>query len=461
METIVYGSTKMGRVEGYTRPVYGGPRLCLTMIVKNEVQSLTRTLKSFLPFVEGVVIEDTGSTDGTQQLARDLLREYGGHLKLAEVFEAKEWIDFSTNRNMAIRRAEDLGAEWILIADANEQLEGGEELSGFLALLPQTLAMLTSLVRVDPSGAQFNSCRLWRAKRGFRYRGRVHEHPYACDADGGWLFWRNPETGELEPGAESCWFGQAPEWFKIWQNRADDNFKSMARLKWDTRMLKLDLEDGFHTARTLYYLGQTYQDRGKREKALATFRRRSKEDTGFWEETVWAYLRIASLETTTEAALIAFMHAADISRACRVPMAEPLAAIADIFLGGSPNDPLTAYMWIRQACLLPVPLLLKMWWNRRLYVFGRWERLARACSLLLRDPLRFEPVFLSGIWREGLDAAMRAVAVAEDATEKASAQVTLEAFLDLCRERNRQQFTIQGPETNNQVPAPCMQADGH
>jgi glycosyltransferase involved in cell wall biosynthesis len=43
-----------------------GKRLCLNMIVKNEMANLERCLAALAPDIQRWVIGDTGSTDGTQ-----------------------------------------------------------------------------------------------------------------------------------------------------------------------------------------------------------------------------------------------------------------------------------------------------------------------------------------------------------------------------------------------------------
>ena len=45
----------------------------LCMIVKNEAHVILRCLDSVRPLVDYVLIEDTGSTDGTQQIVMDWL----------------------------------------------------------------------------------------------------------------------------------------------------------------------------------------------------------------------------------------------------------------------------------------------------------------------------------------------------------------------------------------------------
>ena len=66
------------------------------MIVKNESKVIRRCLESVLPLVDYWVIVDTGSTDGTQQIILECLKEVPGFL------HERPWVDFSHNRNEAI-----------------------------------------------------------------------------------------------------------------------------------------------------------------------------------------------------------------------------------------------------------------------------------------------------------------------------------------------------------------------
>jgi glycosyltransferase involved in cell wall biosynthesis len=45
-------------------------RISLCMVVKNEAEFLGRCLNSILPLVQEVILVDTGSSDGTFQIAR-------------------------------------------------------------------------------------------------------------------------------------------------------------------------------------------------------------------------------------------------------------------------------------------------------------------------------------------------------------------------------------------------------
>src|SRR5215813_6680732 len=67
------------------------------MIVKNETKVIRHCLESTLPLVDYILVVDTGSTDGTQQMIRDFLAEH--NVKGAIIDEP--WRDFAYNRSFA------------------------------------------------------------------------------------------------------------------------------------------------------------------------------------------------------------------------------------------------------------------------------------------------------------------------------------------------------------------------
>src|SRR5580693_9521245 len=84
------------------------PKLSLAMIVRNESRCLGRCLQSARQTVDEMVIVDTGSTDGTIQIARG----FGARISNFD------WIgDFAAARNFAIGQT---AGEWILVLDADE-----------------------------------------------------------------------------------------------------------------------------------------------------------------------------------------------------------------------------------------------------------------------------------------------------------------------------------------------------
>jgi glycosyltransferase involved in cell wall biosynthesis len=93
--------------------------ICLNMIVKNEAKVLSRLFRSVKDYVDYYVIVDTGSTDGTIELIRREMSDYGIE---GEVHE-RPWVNFGVNRQQALELAVAANkAEWLLFIDADEEL---------------------------------------------------------------------------------------------------------------------------------------------------------------------------------------------------------------------------------------------------------------------------------------------------------------------------------------------------
>jgi Glycosyl transferase family 2 len=99
------------------------PRLSVCMIVKDERATLARCLQSVKSIADEIVVVDTGSTDGSQAIAR----EHGARL-IQSTWEN----DFSRARNQSLAAA--TGA-WVLVLDADEYLrpEDGNALRELIA----------------------------------------------------------------------------------------------------------------------------------------------------------------------------------------------------------------------------------------------------------------------------------------------------------------------------------------
>ena len=81
------------------------------MIVKNEAHTLRACLNSVQGVVQQIVVADTGSTDNTQ----DIARECG-----AEVISFSWENDFAKARNAALAL---MTTDWVLVLDADEELD--------------------------------------------------------------------------------------------------------------------------------------------------------------------------------------------------------------------------------------------------------------------------------------------------------------------------------------------------
>ncbi|MFQ5572041.1 MAG: glycosyltransferase, partial [Rhodothermales bacterium] len=80
------------------------------MIVKNEAETLEKCLSLARPHLEEIVIVDTGSTDGTREIAQ----------RYADIYDEIEWPDsFSLARNHSLNLAT---CEYLLILDGDEYI---------------------------------------------------------------------------------------------------------------------------------------------------------------------------------------------------------------------------------------------------------------------------------------------------------------------------------------------------
>lgn len=145
------------------------PGIALVMIVKDEEKQLPRCLASVARIVDELVIVDTGSSDGTVEIARG---------EGARVIH-KPWTgDFSAARNTGIAAA---NREWILVLDADEELDPHAR-RRMRQVLRQTRAdaLQVTVRNLAPpqepiAFTDLRSTRLFRRRANYRYEGAIHE----------------------------------------------------------------------------------------------------------------------------------------------------------------------------------------------------------------------------------------------------------------------------------------------
>lgn len=143
--------------------------LSLCMIVKNEAELIEKALLSANQLVNEMIVVDTGSTDGTQDIARKLG---------AKVF-FKEWNnDFADMRNYSIQLA---SQPFILILDADETILEGEQriLQGLFGHLEvnEGSAGTVTIISETTTGETSTSAitRIFPNDDRYRYVSRIHE----------------------------------------------------------------------------------------------------------------------------------------------------------------------------------------------------------------------------------------------------------------------------------------------
>jgi glycosyltransferase involved in cell wall biosynthesis len=144
----------------------------IVILARNETDRLPTTLET-VGWADEVLVADTGSTDGTQELAR----------RAGARVEEIPWEGYVASRNRALSLAQN---DWIFFVDADERVpdalrdeirgrlaEEGDSLAGLK--MPRLSTLLGRTVR-HGSWAPDVQFRLGRRSRGFRVTGgRVHE----------------------------------------------------------------------------------------------------------------------------------------------------------------------------------------------------------------------------------------------------------------------------------------------
>lgn len=148
------------------------PGISLCMIVKNEERFLERCLRSAAGAVDEINVVDTGSTDGTLEIAR----RFGARI------EEHPWTDdFADARNKSLAMAT---KRWILQLDADEEL-CDESLAELRALKHAPAELTAVLVRCEnlsdgnrAAGTVSHAItRIFPNDPRIRFRGRIHEFP--------------------------------------------------------------------------------------------------------------------------------------------------------------------------------------------------------------------------------------------------------------------------------------------
>lgn len=242
----------------------GKKTVCLNMIVKNETKILARCLDSVKPIIDFWVIVDTGSTDGTQKLIKEVMNGIPGEL------HERPWINFAHNRNEALDLAKGK-ADYVLIIDADDMLEFTPDFK-----LPK-LEKDGYYFQIHYNGLRYSRLQLVRGDLDFKWTGVVHEVIGSPTA-------KNLET--LEGVTYVCSRGGA---------RSEDPRKYYK----DAELLEAAMKENPKSTRDQFYLAQSYRDAGEHKLALENYQKRA--DMGGWpEEVFWSKLRVAQMQDALE-----------------------------------------------------------------------------------------------------------------------------------------------------------------
>jgi tetratricopeptide (TPR) repeat protein len=228
------------------------PLISLCMIVRDSARTLPACLASIAPWVDEMIVVDTGSLDETREIAR----QFG-----ARVFEVP-WIDdFAAARNESLRHAT---GEWLFWMDSDDTIDeaNGKQLRALAASThdPATLGYViqvhcpTKLESGQVEITVVDHVKLFRNDPRLQFEGRIHEQILpsirALGGEVGWtdLFVEHSGSDQSHDGKQR-------------------------KVERDLRILKLDLAERPDHPFVLFNLGMTYEDIGEYSQAETWLRR--------------------------------------------------------------------------------------------------------------------------------------------------------------------------------------------
>ena len=251
--------------KGKKETVKKQPTICLTMIVKNESKVIRRCIDSVKDYINYWVIVDTGSTDGTQDLVKEIMDEYGIPGELHE----RPWVDFGHNRTESLQYAKDK-SDYRLIIDADDVLVVEDaSINPFL-----NIDIDFYKIKLRLGSLAYYRSQLIKGDQDWKYVGVLHE--YLSGPEGVSLeedFLEGVEMHASVSGHNRDIKGKDKYY-------NDALIFEKALITTPKEELPIDLE-----RRYVFYMAQSYRDAGMNERSIEAYERRI--DLGGWPEEVY------------------------------------------------------------------------------------------------------------------------------------------------------------------------------
>ncbi len=336
------------------------PTICLNMIVKNEIQVITRGLASVKPIIDYWVIVDTGSTDGTQDSIKAFMKDIPGEL------HERPWKNFEHNRNEALELAKGK-ASYILFMDADDVLE----FAPTFKMPPLLLDSYNSAISYG--GMRYDRPLMIKDGLDWKWYGVLHEYLHSPRARS---FTRLEGVTKVvhTDGARS---------------------KDSKKYQKDAQILEAALEEDPTNSRYVFYLAQSYRDAGDHEVALKNYQKRV--EMGGWDQEVfWSLLQAAHLEEILDRPREVVVGSYYRAYHYRPSRAEPLDYLARYYR--SLNEFAPAYLVSSIGMTIPFSkdaLFVEKWiydYDMQLecsisaYWIGKYEECQRLSKQLLEKP---------------------------------------------------------------------------
>ena len=266
------------------------PKLILNTIVKDEAHCILGMLEAAVQISDAIVIADTGSTDGTQQIIKDFGQKHGIP---TYVFE-RPFDDFEKSRNFGMQKARDVVNElgwnpndcWTWWCDADEKIIVDSKFNK--NQFNKDLFMINTYI----GAMKYTRNTFARVSKPFRFYGPVHEF-IVCDE-------QNITSGLAEGvHVDVKMIG------KSWQGDISKKYLDHAHKL--EAYIAADRKD----PRWIFYTAQSYHDsasmRDNREeneerlrRSIKYYKERVKRADGYPEEIYYSQYRIGTIMRVIE-----------------------------------------------------------------------------------------------------------------------------------------------------------------
>lgn len=327
------------------------------MIVKNEAKVIERCLQSLKKFIDYWVIADTGSTDGTQEIIRNFLKDIPGEL------HERPWVNFAHNRNEVLQLAKGKG-DYILLMDADEWLDYAPSFR-----LPELKKDVYGMI-YRSGEVEFQRALLLNNHIEWNWVGVIHEEPIPS---------QKASVGFL-PGIVSICTQEG--------GRSEDPEK----FRKDQKMLEEALAKEPNNPRNVFYLAEAHLILEELPEALKRYEERA-EMGAFSQEVFWSLYQVARLKERLGEPAHSFIPAYCKAFQYRPSRVEPLFFLINYYLGLSCGY--LAYLIAKEAIKIPPSTdahFVEKWmyeWGvllqfaKSAYLMGQTQEAKKACKQLL------------------------------------------------------------------------------